>query len=82
MFVFPDCEPNDNKSFLQTQRKQDAEKEPSHMQSHTDAKVLNLFIYLFFFSCDLNDKFLANLSTVIELNDENFSLEEFMIYLA
>lgn len=46
--MFPDCEPNDNKSFLQTQRKQDAEKEPSHIQSHIDAKVLNLFIYLFF----------------------------------
>lgn len=31
---------------------------------------------------DLNDKFQANLSTVISLNDENSSLEEFVIYLA
>lgn len=46
--MLPDCEPNDSKSFLQTQRKQDAEKDPSQMQAHSDAKVLNLFIYLFF----------------------------------
>lgn len=50
VFVFPDCEPNDSKSFLQTQRKQDAEKDPSQMQAHSAAKVLNLFIYLIIFS--------------------------------
>jgi hypothetical protein len=72
-----DYKHNDSKSFLYTQCKQDAKKGTF---AYVVAPRFEGFKSIYFFICDLNDKFQANLSTVILLNDKNFSWEEFMIY--